>query len=207
MMKITMTTSQNMKIILMTKTMTTKIMMMKTTMTTKTMMMKITTRRTTTTMMITEAAEEAEATTGTSRETAREDSLQEAEEAVHEVALEEVEAQIQTQEDRVLVRDQDQAEEAGHLLETHQMITITTTDTITREDQEAAEIAAEGHQIQEDRVLIQDQGQTQVQIQDQALEAEEETPVLAQDQVTAAVLVEVPTQDLATEHQKEVSHQ
>ena len=186
-MKNMMMISQNMRIIMMTmktmmmKIMTAKItMMMKTTTTMKimTMMMK---------MKVAEEAEveaEAEAITVTSKETAREDSLLEAVEAVP--VADQEEAPVPILEDQVPVRGQDQEEEEG-LHQALQTI-IMTTDMTIREGQEVAEIATEDLQIQTQADLVQEIAEAiQVQVQDQEAAA-------------AQVEVLIPAQ----EHQKEV---
>lgn len=190
-MKIMMMISQSMKITLMMKTMimkiATTIMMMK--IMTTTMMMKITT----TLKMITtiEVVEEDEAETEISRETAREDLLQEAEEEVRAADREDLPVQIPADQDQDRV--QGPAEEEGHHLQAIQMTIIMITDMIIREDREEAATVAED-QV---RVLTQIPEDHPIQIP----EAAEETLVQVQDQETAAV------QDLVTVLQKEVSHQ
>ncbi len=197
MMKIMMMTSQSMKITLMMKTMimktATTTMMMKIT-TTMTMMMKITT--TMKTITTTEVVEEDEAETEISRETAREDLLQEAEEEVRAADREDLQVQIPADQDQDRV--QDPAEEEGRLPATLTTI-IMTTDTIIREDREEAETVAED--------LVRVPAQTPEDHRIPIQEAAEETQVQVQDQETAAVQVEAPVQDLVTVLQEEVSHQ
>ena len=187
MMKIMMMTSQSMKITLMMKT-----MIMKTA--TTTMMMKITT--TMKTITTTEVVEEDEAETEISRETAREDLLQEAEEEVRAADREDLQVQIPADQDQDRV--QDPAEEEGRLPATLTTI-IMTTDTIIREDREEAETVAED--------LVRVPAQTPENHRIPIQEAAEETQVQVQDQETAAVQVEAPVQDLVTVLQEEVSHQ
>jgi hypothetical protein len=176
-MKIMTTTSQSMKITLMMKT-----MIMKT--------------ATTTMKTTTEVEEEDEAETEISRETAREDLLQEAEEEVRAADREDLQVQIPADQDQDRV--QDPAEEEGRLPVTQTTI-IMITDMIIREDREEAETAAEDPV----RVPAQTPEDHRIPIQ----EAAEETLVQVQDQETAAVQVEAPVQDLVTVLQEEVSHQ
>lgn len=196
-----MMTSQSMKITLMMKTMimktattTTTTMMMKI-MTTMTMMMKITT--TMKTITTTEVVEEEE--TEISRETAREDLLQEAEEEVRAADREDLQVQIPADQDQDQDRVQDPAEEEGRHLQAIQMTIIMITDMIIREDREEAETAAED--------LVRVPAQTPEDHRIPIQEAAEETQVQVQDQETAAVQVEAPVQDLVTVLQEEVSHQ
>ena len=177
--------SQNMRIIMMTmKTMMMKIMTAKIT-----MMMKTTTTMTIMTMRMKmkvaeEAEVEVEAITVTSKETAREDSLLEAVEAVP--VADQEEAPVPILEDQVPVRGQDQEEEEG----LHQALqtTIMTTDMTIREGQEATEIATEDLQIQTQADLVQEIAEAiQVQVQDPEAAA-------------AQVEILIPAQ----EHQKEV---
>lgn len=187
-----MMTSQSMKITLMMKTMimktATTTMMMK--IMTMTMMMKITT--TMKTITTTEVVEEDEAETEISRETVREDLLQEAEEEVR------ADLQVQIPADQDQDRVQDPAEEEGRLPVTQTTI-IMITDMIIREDREEAETVAKDPV----RVPAQTPEDHRIPIQ----EAAEETQVQVQDQETAAVQVEAPVQDLVTVLQEEVSHQ
>lgn len=136
------------------------------------------------TMMKTEAKEEAEVIMVTSKETAREDSLLKAVEAVPVADQEETPVQILA--DQVPVRVQDQEEEEG-LHQVHQT-TIMTIDMTIREGREAAEIATEDLQVQIQADLVQ--------------EIAEAIQVQVQDPEAAAVQVEalIPAQ----EHQKEV---
>jgi len=199
--KNTMMISRSMKITL------TKIMMMKTKITTMMIMMKITMMKimtmTTTMMMTTIIEEEAEEDqeTETSRETAREDLLPEAEEAVpvedQDVVLVLVQDQVLEEAEIPAGRvglAQDQEEEADLQIHQIQIVTTMITDMIILEDQEEAETAAED---------LQDLVQVPAQIQ----EDQDRDPVAAeaaQDQEIMAVQVEVPIQVLATDHQEEV---
>lgn len=181
-----MMTSRNMKII----SMKTKIMMMKT-MTTKITMTKIMMMKTKTTMtmktMITEEEEEEDQETETSKETAREDLLPEAAEAV---LVEDPDvAPTQDQEEEEIPEVPDQEEEAGQIPRTQTMIAMTV-DTIIREGQEEVETVAED---------LQGQALAQIPIQIQA--------DLAQDQEITAVQVEVLIQGQVQDHQEEVSLQ
>lgn len=136
-------------------------------------------------MKVAEEAEvEVEAITVTSKETAREDSLLEAVEAVP--VADQEEAPVPILEDQVPVRGQDQEEEEG----LHQALqtTIMTTDMTIREGQEATEIATEDLQIQTQADLVQEIAEAiQVQVQDPEAAA-------------AQVEILIPAQ----EHQKEV---
>jgi len=198
--KSTTMTSQSMKITL-TK------MMMKTKITTmKTMMMKITmmkimtmTMKTTMTMIIEEEAEE-DQETETSRETAREDLLPEAVEAVpvEDQDVVQVLDPDHREEEEIPAGqagpDQDQEEEEDLQIHQTQIVTTMITDTIILEDREEAETEAEDLRdlVQVPAQIQEDQDQDQV-----AAEA-------AQDLEIMVVQVEVPIQDPAQEHQKEV---
>lgn len=188
--------SQSMKITLTKMMMKTKITTMKTMMM-KITMMKIMTMKTTMTMttIIEEEAEE-DQETETSRETAREDLLPEAVEAVlvedQDVVLDQDQDHREEEEIQEVPEDQDQEEEAD--LQVHQTQTVITmiTDMIIRAGQEEA-----GTEVED----LQDRDPAQIPVQaDQDQVAAE----AAQDQEIMAVQVEVPIQVLVTDHQEEV---
>lgn len=194
--------SQSMKITL------TKIMMMKTKITTmKTMMMKITTMKimmTMTTMTKTTTIEEEEdQETETNRETAREDSLPEAVEAVlvedQGVVRDQDRAHQEEEETPEVPVDQDPEEEAG--LQAHQTQTaiIMIADMTIQAGQEVAGTEAED---------LQDQDLAQIPVQIPADQVQDqETAEADQDQEITAVQVGVLIQDQVQDHQEEVSLQ
>lgn len=198
MRKIMMMTSQNMKIILKKITMTTMTMKI-VTMTTTTMMMTmtaITMMKMMTTMMITAVEEGDEvveiAETEISKEITRADLLQE----VAETEVDREDDQIQPRlVDPILIRVPD-------LQEIHPTTIIMITDMIIREDQKAAETAAEGL----DLILDQAQDlQTQTQEGQVLITAEiQEARIPVTDQTVTAVQVVVPIQD--QDHHEEVLH-
>lgn len=194
MRKIMMMTSQNMKIILKKITMTTmtmKIVMM----TTTTMMMTmtaITMMKMMTTMMITAVEEGDEvveiAETEISKEITRADLLQEVAETEVDREGDQIQARLV---DPILIRVPD-------LQEIHPTTIIMITDMIIREDQKAAETAAEGLDQAQDLQTQTQEGQVLITAEIQ------EARIPVTDQTVTAVQVVVPIQD--QDHHEEVLH-